>query len=149
MQTIANFFLVCGPQRHHRLSIQPLSHIPSSWMLPVIAHLGHECRDLESMWWNAYVHRLNLSLYSHRKHQSSVTCTVQVGQHQFHSCCRSSNITDRASSPWTVATDAGTSAGSAVFASVDTRAAAALADTGVLASADTGVLASADTGVYY
>ena len=78
------------------------------------------------------MHRLNLSLYSHRKHQSSVTYTVQVGQHQFHSCCRSSNITDRASSPRTVATDAGTSAGSAVFASVDTRAAAALADTGVL-----------------
>ena len=38
------------------------------FLLPVITHLGHECQDLfESMWWNACVHRLDLSLYSHPK----------------------------------------------------------------------------------
>ena len=38
------------------------------FLLPAFTHLGHECRVLfEFVWWNAYVHRLDLSLYSHQK----------------------------------------------------------------------------------
>ena len=38
------------------------------FLLPAMAHLGHECQNLLSpMWWSACKHRLDLSLYSHPK----------------------------------------------------------------------------------
>ena len=38
-----------------------------SFLLPAFTRQGHEYQDLESMLWNACVHRLDLSLYSHPK----------------------------------------------------------------------------------
>ena len=62
-------FYICGP--FFNPTIEVVTFHLHGWcmlrvfLLPAFTHLGHECQDLLSLWWNASMHILDLGLYFH------------------------------------------------------------------------------------